>query len=203
MQPTIKQLRKASKVFKRPLAVLLLPEPPQDFQALRDFRRAAEARGREWSPELHAEYKRGLSQREVFLELAELAPAIVEPADTRLQVTGEASPADAGNRLREILGADELDFDPAQPHDVLNAFIGAVEALGIIVIHTRGVETGEMRAFSISEWPFPVIALNGQDWPLLGRQKVGTRRRDELPRGRETASVGTPWAHEIGKAAIS
>ncbi|BBU22144.1 Helix-turn-helix [Mycobacterium xenopi] len=41
LQPTIKQLRKIAKTYKRPLAVLLLPEPPKEFDALRDFRRIA------------------------------------------------------------------------------------------------------------------------------------------------------------------
>ena len=37
--PTIKQLRKAAKTYRRPLAVLLLPSPPTDFLPLQDFRR--------------------------------------------------------------------------------------------------------------------------------------------------------------------
>jgi transcriptional regulator with XRE-family HTH domain len=50
LQPTIKQLRKAAAKYHRPLAVLLLPEPPHDFDAMRDFRRlepmAGPVRGR-------------------------------------------------------------------------------------------------------------------------------------------------------------
>jgi len=37
--PTIKQAEKLSKLYRRPLAVFYLPEPPKDFQTLRDFRR--------------------------------------------------------------------------------------------------------------------------------------------------------------------
>ena len=39
LQPTIPQARIASKVYKRPLAVFFLPEPPAVFSTLRDFRR--------------------------------------------------------------------------------------------------------------------------------------------------------------------
>jgi len=44
-RPTIKQLRNLANIYKRPLAVFFLPEPPKDFQAMRDFRRLP---GRYW-----------------------------------------------------------------------------------------------------------------------------------------------------------
>lgn len=37
-RPTIPQARKTSEVYKRPFAVFYLPEPPKDFDTLRDFR---------------------------------------------------------------------------------------------------------------------------------------------------------------------
>ena len=39
--PSIPQLKKLAGVYKRPLSVFFLPEPPSDFMALRDFRRLA------------------------------------------------------------------------------------------------------------------------------------------------------------------
>lgn len=36
---TVPQLRKAAQVYRRPLAVFYLSEPPKGFSALRDFRR--------------------------------------------------------------------------------------------------------------------------------------------------------------------
>jgi Zn-dependent peptidase ImmA (M78 family) len=35
----------------------------------------------------------------------------------------------------------------------------------VLVIQTRGVDSAEMQGFSISDWPYPVVALNGQDVP--------------------------------------
>ncbi|HET8658545.1 MAG TPA: helix-turn-helix transcriptional regulator, partial [Micromonosporaceae bacterium] len=66
--PTINQLRRLARLYKRPLVVMLLPEPPRDFQALQDFRRTGGGVGSTWSPALHAELKRAVSQREVILE---------------------------------------------------------------------------------------------------------------------------------------
>jgi Zn-dependent peptidase ImmA (M78 family) len=40
-----------------------------------------------------------------------------------------------------------------------------VEGLGVLVIQTADVNPKEMQGFSISEWPYPLIALNGKDSP--------------------------------------
>jgi len=49
-RPTIAQLRTAARVYKRPLAIFYLPEPPLDFQPLRDYRRVPEAQLGQLSP---------------------------------------------------------------------------------------------------------------------------------------------------------
>jgi transcriptional regulator with XRE-family HTH domain len=53
--PTLPQLRKAAAAYRRPLAVLLLPAPAKDFDALRDFRAGPERLAGAQSPELTAE----------------------------------------------------------------------------------------------------------------------------------------------------
>jgi transcriptional regulator with XRE-family HTH domain len=106
LQPTISQLRKMAKTYKRPLAVLLLPTPPKDFQPLRDFRRTGDSAGRAWSPALHAEFKRAVTQHEVILELAEIAPASLQVGETRFSLPRQAS-EEAGNQLRALLHMDE------------------------------------------------------------------------------------------------
>ena len=40
-QPTIVQAKNAANVYRRPFALLMLPNPPYDFTPLRDFRRKA------------------------------------------------------------------------------------------------------------------------------------------------------------------
>ena len=67
LSPTIKQLRKAASVYRIPLAVLLLPEPPTTYQPIRDYRKLVDGRIAPVSPALHAELRRAESQREVFL----------------------------------------------------------------------------------------------------------------------------------------
>jgi Zn-dependent peptidase ImmA (M78 family)/transcriptional regulator with XRE-family HTH domain len=162
LSPTIKQLRIAAKVYRRPLAVLLLPEPPRDFDAVRDFRKRAGG-SKEWSPALHSEFRRALSQREVFLELAELSAASIQPEGELPRIQSDAPVEEAASTLRYAIGVE-----PGQSwssYDALNVFVAAVERLGILVIHTRDVSVDEVRGFSLSEHPFPLIALNGSDWP--------------------------------------
>jgi len=72
VRPTVVELRRAAKVYKRPLAAFFLSEPPQGFETLRDFRRPHPNRPVEWSAALHAEYRRAHLQREALLEIADL-----------------------------------------------------------------------------------------------------------------------------------
>ena len=41
---------------------------------MHDFRRLPDAEARLWSPELHGEYRRARDQRDIALEIADLAP---------------------------------------------------------------------------------------------------------------------------------
>jgi len=60
-QPTIKQLRTMTRVYHRPLAVLLLPESPKDFDPISDFRTMTPGHPRQWSPALTASVQRAES----------------------------------------------------------------------------------------------------------------------------------------------
>lgn len=165
LAPTIKQLRKAAAAYHRPLAVLLLSTPPADFDAMRDFRRLDLWTGREWTPTLHAEYRRALSQREVLLELADLSPSSVPSSQQQLALRASEDPEAAGDGVRALLRLDEEPPTWSRAHSSLSACISALEDKGVLVVQTKGVETKEMRGFSVSEWPYPIIALNGSDSP--------------------------------------
>ncbi len=135
---------------------------------MRDFRRLGAAGGAPWSVRLHAEYKRAISQREVLLELAELAPESLHSpaAQARLRIRPNVDAETAGRMLRDALGLVRVPSASwALPHEALRTALQAVEAQGIIVVQTMRISVQEMRGFSVAEWPFPVIALNGSDAP--------------------------------------
>ena len=165
LDPTIVQLRNMATAYKRPLAVLLLPEPPLDFQPMKDFRRKGQS-GDDWSPELHSEFKRAMSQREVIIELSEVAPSSVPASNQSLQMPDIVGPKAIAEALRALVNLDDWPRAARRtPAALVNTAIEAVESLGVLVVQARGVLTSEMRGFSISEWPYPVIVLNASDWP--------------------------------------
>ncbi len=167
-RPTVTQLRKAADVYKRPLGVFFLPEPPQDFETLRDFRRIFGSAAAEWSAALHDEYRRAHAQREALLEIAELDG--IEPTGawrlTRLPDSGERI-AVAARAALEAAATFAFPTPGAGKYAHLGYWIAALEELGVMVIQTRGgeVEKREMRAFSLYFDEVPVVALNGADWP--------------------------------------
>jgi Zn-dependent peptidase ImmA (M78 family) len=164
--PTIAQLRKAAEVYKRPLAVFFLPEPPRDFDVMRDFRRHVGSGAADWSPELHAEYRRALAQREDAVELFEIedvAPSTLWRVDS-LPNDDERLAAEA----RALLLAHAplpLPQGVGTKYQHLNTWTAALEEVGVLVMSTSGgrVSTQEMRAFSLFYNELPVIMLNGAD----------------------------------------
>lgn len=167
--PSIAELRRAANVYNRALGVFFLPEPPSDFETLRDFRRLAVGRSPEWSPSLHAEYRRAHLQREVLIEIAELDGRTVASEWHISPIRGDSDQALAEEARARLLSVAPLPFPrPAADEYAHVHFWGtSLEELGVLVTATEGghVSTDEMRAFSLNFDTLPVIVLNGADWP--------------------------------------
>lgn len=166
--PTIAQLRAAANAYKRPLGVFFLPEPPTDFDAMRDFRRHVGAAAGAWSPELHGEFRRAQAQREFALELAELEDELPS-TEWRIGDLPDDD-EDLAAAAREVLlrhAPLRIPEAAATPYEHLNAWVAALEESGVLVLATSrgGVTTQEMRAFSLFFDSLPVIVVNGSDAP--------------------------------------
>lgn len=164
--PTIAQLRKAADVYKRPLAVFFLSMPPMDFDAMRDFRRHQGADVGSWSPELHGEYRRALTQRDNALELAEIED---EAPSTRWRIDNLP---DGNERIAALARQTLLEVSPLgsprnalTSYEHLNLWVAALEEAGVLVLATMGggVSPREMRAFSLYFEQYPVVVVNGSD----------------------------------------
>ena len=161
--PTVNQLRRLAERCKRPLSVFYLPEPPRDFQALRDFRRLPGVRDRRFSPQLayevRAAYERRLVALDVLRDLGEV------PAELGIKVGVNDNPEAVAARLRERLGLTLA--QQVRLHDHFGGWRDAIEQAGILVFVLGGahhqVELEEMRGFAIAEEPLPVIVVNGKD----------------------------------------
>lgn len=171
--PTLVQLRKAAKVYNRPLAALFVPAPLQDPPPpLADFRRLDPDDESGWPPGVRTVIQRAVNQRRTMLELKEVAPDAVPSVDVEFTIR-DGEPAEAaGSRLRSLLRLDEIPLAvKRRPSEFLTALVRRLETSGVIVIQTQRIPLKEMKGFSIAERPFPVIALNGSDWP---RPKIFT-----------------------------
>lgn len=164
--PTVVQLRKASDVYKRPLGVFFLAQPPADFDSMRDFRRHPGAEPGEWSPDLHGEFRRAIAQRDAALELAELDEA-APPAIWRLEPLPDDDEQIAAAARQLLLNKSPLPLPRATgtKYEHLNTWVAALEEVGVLVMATSGgrVSPTEMRAFSLYYDELPVIMVNGSD----------------------------------------
>ena len=161
--PSIPQLRKLGKAYKRPLAVFYLPRPPRVFDALHDFRRLPEEALGTQSPELAFEIRRARARREIALDLyQELVGE--EPKEFPGRAALDEDPEAVGLRLRELLGVARAEAPSWRNHyDALNRWRGALEEAGVLVFQAEDVEVSQMRGFSLSEQLFPVVVVNIKD----------------------------------------
>jgi Zn-dependent peptidase ImmA (M78 family)/DNA-binding XRE family transcriptional regulator len=166
--PSIAQLRKLGEIYKRPLAVFFLPEPPKGFDPQREFRRLAGLTPQKETPEMRLALRTALFRRETARDLYErLGDEIPECRATAHPGEDEEV---VSQRIRELLGIDwqtQINWPSQPPHYyALNAWRAAIEQQGILIFQTGDVELKEMRGTSIPHGPLPVILMNNSDAPV-------------------------------------
>lgn len=166
LRPTVKQLRKLANAYKRPLAVFYLPEPPDGFAPLTDYRQLPGDVPVEESPQLRYEIRRAYHRREIAIELFEAVSD--SPPVLRKEVNLEDDPEGLAMQMREILGVsydDQTTWRRQGRYKPFNEWRSALERIGVLIFQAEKVELEEMRGFSISEKPFPAIVVNIKDSP--------------------------------------
>jgi Zn-dependent peptidase ImmA (M78 family) len=159
--PSIPQLRKLAEVYKRPLVVFYLPEPPRDFDALRDFRRLP-ADVPDESHQLASEIRWAHEMREIALEVYRVMEEPIPELDINTKLVEPVHVA--AERLRTA-----LDLQPERIREVTDWYEayrirrGALESAGVLCFQITGVNLAEARGFSINLRPFPVVAVNATD----------------------------------------
>ena len=133
---------------------------------MRDFRRHRDASAGAWSPELHGEYRRALTQHDHVIELAEIEETPPATARQIAKLPAEDEDIAVVARRRLLSNAPlPLPTRGDKPYDHLNAWVAALEEAGVLVLATErgGVSINEMRAFSLYFDVVPVIVVNGSD----------------------------------------
>jgi Zn-dependent peptidase ImmA (M78 family) len=199
-QPTIPQLRKLAKIYKRPLAAFYLPAPPQGFALPHDRRRVADADESAYSTSYLVALRLASYRRAIALELDPDPPkaAFIDSAD-------DETAEQLADRARQLLGLSlDEQFSWSGEYEPLNGWKNALEAMGVLVFHFTAVRVREVRGFSYAVTPYPVIAVNGHD-SVNGRVFTLAHELGHLFLGEAaTCDLGTfsAWAKESDPAEV-
>ena len=111
------------------------------------------------------EIRSARDRRDIALELYERLEAELPLFSAEASLSDD--PESLATEIRNLLGITlEDQFRSRNRYDAFNSWRSALENAGILVFQATGVDLSEMRAFSISEPPFPVIVVNIKDSPL-------------------------------------
>jgi Zn-dependent peptidase ImmA (M78 family) len=162
LRPSVAQARKASEVYKRPLAVFYLPEPPEDFETLRDFRTLPDGFSREYSQELGLLIRTTLFRQEWLKDFCIQEQA--EPLSFIGSATMKSTPAEVAKKIREVLKITPQDQMRCRSRsEALSLWIDRVEQIGIYVFQQGDVDLQEARGFAIADEYAPFIFINSSD----------------------------------------
>jgi Zn-dependent peptidase ImmA (M78 family) len=157
--PTFAKLLDLADLYKRPVSLFYLKEPPKSWQPIQDFRRLPGAEGG-FSPQLIYAIRLARERREVALAVrSELNDPVRE---FRLQATLTTNIETMGARIREFLEVSE----GVQQRWGKKAFEGwrtLIEAKDILVFVVPRLKMREMRGTALAESMLPIVLINSKD----------------------------------------
>lgn len=167
IKPTPAQTRAAGKLYRVSPAVFFLIETPSErFTPPADFRTIPPGNDdASFSLELRREVDRVRAQQRILEEIDRYEGTIAAPVKLP-SITGLTTER-AGLAVRSWL--EPIIPDPLaseEAHRVtLEDYIGAIERRGIFVTQVSGISVSEMRGFCLPHAYYPMIVLNGKDYP--------------------------------------
>lgn len=160
--PTIRQAQILAKAYKRPLAIFFLPEIPNDFQPLQDFRKAGSKELSTASLFIIREVQQKQSWiREIKIENNEEVIPFVG------RFTLKDNPAIVAQDILNTLNINPLNYNTNNP---ILEWIDKAESKGIFIsrtsfIHSRlKLDSSEIQGFAIADKYAPFIFINSDDW---------------------------------------
>lgn len=160
--PSLPQLRRLAKRYKRPLMVFYLPEPPTDFNVVKDFRRLPEHAAKKLSPGLRYALRTAQERQrwaaEYLRDEGEPSFALVGSATVKDDTT------QLGKQLREFLGVSVHDQVTCQSaSQAYGVWKTACETAGIFVFQASGIDVTEFRGCALPDTYAPVALVNARD----------------------------------------
>lgn len=161
-QPSIPKLRKLAELYKRPLAVLYLPEPPMSFLPMHDFRRLPGMGGGLYSPELSYEMRLAHQRRQLALDL--LLEDGEKPPHFALKATIAGTAEKAGSAIRDALDLSyDLQTSWRETRVAFHGWRSRIEDLGVLVFQASRVDSTEASGFAHYADELPFIVVNRKD----------------------------------------
>jgi Zn-dependent peptidase ImmA (M78 family) len=212
-RPSVAQLRKLAEVYKRPLAVFYLADPPETFQALRDFRRLPERLLGSESYDLRLEVRKAQYRREAALDI--YAALGEKPPEFSTIAGAESTSEPLAQSVRDRLGISlASQFAWHSEYDAFNAWKRTIERLGVMIFQASDVDIEEMRGFSLALTPLPIMVLNIKD-PVRPRiftllhelahlmlREGGICDLDETPRSKSPGQEPEIFANMVAGAVL-
>jgi Zn-dependent peptidase ImmA (M78 family)/DNA-binding XRE family transcriptional regulator len=162
-RPTVKQLRQLAKIYNQTFAAFYLPSPPGDTVPIpHDYRRHAGTILVGISPELALDIRTSWERRSIVLDLyTEQETPPIEFTPTIELVT---DPEETALQIRNLLGIDyEKQKGWQDARIAFNAIREAIETVGVLVFQSTSIPIEEIRGYSLSLNPLPVIVVNRKE----------------------------------------
>ena len=161
-KPTIRQAQELAKAYRRPFALFFLPEIPNDFQPLQDFRK----RGSKSLSTASVFIIREIQQKQSWIsELKEENNELKVPFVGRFSL--EDNPIVVAEDILSTLDINPLHY---KQHSPIKEWIDKAESKGVFIsrtsfIHSRlTLDSSEIQGFAISSEYAPFIFINSRDW---------------------------------------
>lgn len=163
--PTLPQLRALATKYKRPLSVMLLPDPPRDFQPLRDFRRIDGRFEAQLPASVAFEIRQAQERREILLDLIRSGDEEATTFDLKCHVGDDIEGVAA--MVRRFLGVTADAQRRAARTDKTFAYwrrlMEAKDVLVFVMGGSSAPKVREVRGFAIPAPTLPIVAVNGRD----------------------------------------
>lgn len=158
----IRQLEDLASYYKRPLAALLLSEPPHEPEPPKDFRRAFQ-RSTSYSPELKLAIRRARRLRRIACEIMETIDLSTQSDIPKINL--EQAPEIVAKAYRKALGiANKEQFGWYDQWQAYRRWREVLESLNIFVFQSE-FSREEAQGFSLSDSHPYVIMISSKDSP--------------------------------------
>ncbi len=161
---TFRQLILIAKKYRRPPGFFYLKNLPVEKELLNDFRTLDSVKVK-YRPRLREQILKIKEKREFAVNFKTYSKKYDYSWINHISIKEKPEII-----AKKILNLFNIKMEHRKkwktPYDALNAWRNVVEKMGVLVFQISGILVTEMRGFSISEIPFPTIALNRGDAPL-------------------------------------